>query len=109
MIQAEIRLKGSEFSFELQGHADFDPGNDIVCSGVSAIAYALLGYIENNQDLITDIYENDSCSGFVSVKLSGDAAMTPAFEMAAIGLMQIAKEYPDNVKVSFFAGGQCCS
>jgi uncharacterized protein YsxB (DUF464 family) len=109
MIQADIRIDGNEFSFELQGHAEFNPGNDIVCAGVSAIAYALLGYLENNQDRITDFYENDICSGFICIRLSGADALTPAFEMAAIGIMQIANQYPENVKANFFAGGQHCS
>ncbi len=41
MITIRFRKKSDEYlSFEVDGHAEYaDPGEDIVCAGVSAIAF----------------------------------------------------------------------
>lgn len=90
---------------EVKGHAEFNPGNDIVCSAVSALAYTLAGAIQNigfddsvfkekPGDYLLDIKFKDA-----SVKAI-DRAKT-IFEAIYIGIWQIANTYPDNVSVEF--------
>ena len=83
----------------ITGHAQYSAGNDIVCAGVSAIAYAFLGYLQN-----FPLYEakESPCANeqglFVRIYTT-DPGILAAYEMAVIGLMQIAAKYPDNVCV----------
>lgn len=80
------------------GHADYDEnGKDIVCSAVSSLCTSLANTLlkygvpkecirmkEGNFLVNAYIVENHSyCEG--------------AFDMAVIGLRQIAEEYPENV------------
>lgn len=87
----------------VQGHAGFDMcGRDIVCSSISAICYALLGYLENYAPETSDYTTN---SGELAVFSSGGEGVDAAFEMAAIGLLQIAHQHPDNLVVHISAIG----
>lgn len=84
----------------IYGHAGFDSeGKDIVCSAVSAIGWALLGFLENNAN-DTSEYAYLSDSGKLAICAFASEVVDAAFDMALIGLMQIAKKYPDYVRVS---------
>lgn len=86
----------------ISGHAGYDSeGRDIVCSAVSAIAYALLGFLENEANDASD-YAYMTESGLLGVTAAASDRVDVAFDMALIGLMQIAKNYPDYVRVSIF-------
>lgn len=97
MIRARYRTDGTAHSLILTGHANYaEAGKDIVCAGCSAIVYALLGWLENHVDDLayssTNVEPGDTwayCEG------GSDTAI--AFEMAAIGLEQIANAYPDHM------------
>lgn len=109
MIRIKYRAEGGQRWLKMEGHAieersgggvqpsDLVGGQgNIVCAGASAILYALLGYLCNNEDVLGEVRTRDS---------SGDAeaycryGAEEAFEMAVIGLMQIAKQYPELVTV----------
>ena len=84
----------------IYGHAGYDEeGRDIVCSAVSSIGYALLGFLENEAD-DTSEYAYFTESGKLVVSANASASVDAAFKMAVIGLRQIAKQYPDHVRVS---------
>jgi uncharacterized protein YsxB (DUF464 family) len=84
----------------MEGHAGYNAGNDIVCAGCSALAYALLGWIANNAESVS-VDEASDREGLVTVCASGDERFGAAFDTAVIGLSQIAKRYPDNVRVEW--------
>lgn len=99
MIRAKYQTDGEQHGLTLVGHADYsDAGRDIVCAAVSSIVYALLGWMENNSE---DIAWNDTsvASGDVMIRCEGGARTGAAFDMAAIGLEQIAMKYPDCVEI----------
>ena len=102
MIQVKASSDGGRYRFRMEGHAEYNPGNDIVCAGASAIAYSLLGYLHNAPEHIEVVEELIEESGLVSIRLQGDETLSHAFDMAVIGLMQIAVKYPENISVKIF-------
>lgn len=93
------RSNEGERELTIQGHAGFsEHGNDIVCAGASAIAYTLLGYLANCEDVIDINYVDRS--GDFSLVCKGDSIrVQTAFEMALIGFMQLEGTYPQCVRV----------
>lgn len=76
----------------LTGHAGYHAGNDIVCAAISALVYALVGYLDSvDADYICDIGD-----GTATVECE---THTMAFETVLAGLRMIAVEYPENLQV----------
>lgn len=99
MLHIRYERCGKEHSLAMTGHAGYDEyGKDIVCAAASAIVFALLGWLENNGD---DLKGNLTSveSGNVWISCEGGGKTAAAFEMARIGLEQIAKKYPEFVMV----------
>lgn len=95
MINIKVSVKDDDYSVEAEGHALFNPGNDIVCSAVSALFYAFAGFLHNSSVVKrADIHLN---SGDAKIKARGD--IQQAFDMFMIGLLQIEKAYPNNIKM----------
>ena len=87
-----------EHELSIYGHAGYDnEGRDIICSAVSAIAYALLGFLENEANDTSD-YDYMTESGKLCVTADTSERVDAAFDMALIGLAQIARQYPDYVR-----------
>ena len=81
------------------GHAGYSgEGNDIVCAGVSAIVYALLGFLHNQPDKEKRLTGRVESGETVIFWQGDDQASSSAFRMAEIGLLQIAQKYPEYVK-----------
>lgn len=99
MIRVWYRREGDSHSLKMDGHADYaGHGEDIVCSGVSAIVCALLGWLENNsEDLSYCDYEAES--GSVHIDCEGGERTAAVFEMTAIGLLQIEDSYKDHLEI----------
>lgn len=93
MIVVELKNEGDKYNVCGIGHADYNPGNDIVCSAVSMLFYAFVGYLVNSN--IECKYTLDS--GNSRIEAVGDAK--ECFEMLKIGVLQLEEKYPDNVKV----------
>lgn len=105
MTEIHYQQTGEKVRISIVGHAAFNPGNDIVCAGVSAITFQLLGVLAqmDEQKLIYDQHV-DVEDGFVIVQFS---LVPEEFETWDIvwnvirtGWQNIADEYPDNVIVS---------
>ena len=100
MIQADFRVGDHDYDLTIQGHAGYsDAGNDIVCAGVSAIAYTLLGFLDNHSDDIESISAQVK-SGDLCIRCSGGEKVRLAYDMAMIGIQQIAMKYPRHVQVT---------
>ena len=83
----------------ISGHAGYaEVGKDIVCAGVSAIAFALLGYLENiDKTVVSDIKDEEGYICIVSNSI--DKRVEAAFDMALLGLRQLELAYPDHINV----------
>jgi len=87
---------------DLKGHAGYNPGNDVVCAGISALAFALVGTLKNIQDIsFTRLqYQNG-----VTVEIepfadeTEQAVVDAVFMTVLIGLKQIEKQYPNHIQV----------
>lgn len=84
----------------ISGHADYDHhGSDIVCAAASALGFALLGFLEDRDDGGVD-YDYLAESGRMDITAAKTPETETAFELTMIGLMQMARKYPNNVRVT---------
>ena len=84
----------------INGHAGYDDaGRDIVCAAVSSLGWALIGFLENSANDTSD-YAHLTDSGRLAISSVSAPDVDAAFKLTVIGLMQIAKKYPDFVRVS---------
>lgn len=94
MTEVKYRNSRTNHELEIVNHHD-----DIrACAGISAIAWALAGAVTNECDLDTLIMED----GHVHIKCvdarkRNAKALNNYFQMAIIGLKQIALEYPGTI------------
>lgn len=99
MIRAQYRKDGDSHFLKLTGHANYaEHGEDIVCAGASSLVYSLLGWMENNSEDMA-YTDADVHSGSVEITCEGGERTATAFEMTAIGLLQLADSYPDHVEI----------
>ena len=96
MIRVKISSSGKTQRLWIRGHASYGPaGGDIVCAGVSAVAYALLGYLAN---CAPDSRVTEKPGELRVVCRAGEKALC-GFEMARAGMELIAEKYPGYVMV----------
>lgn len=99
MIQARYDRDGEMHTLSVNGHAGYSPkGQDIVCAGVSAIVYALIGWLENNSE-DTRFVSIDENNGEAVIACEGDEKVSAVFYMAAIGIEGIMNTYPSHVDI----------
>ena len=100
MIRAQYRKDGNIHALTVTGHAEYSShGDDIVCAGASSIIYALLGWLENNSEDL-EYSDADVHSGNVHIECEGGERTAVAFEMMAIGLMQLQDAYASHVEIT---------
>ena len=103
MIEITFVCFGNNFfEYHSKGHADYNPGNDIVCAAVSALSYALLGTLENVKDASTD-HKIKNGNMFISItplNKSVHAIANTVFTTIYIGLKQLELTYPEHVNVT---------
>ena len=104
MINITFVCFGNNFyEFHSEGHSGLNPGNDIVCAGVSALSYALLGTLKNIQNLSV---EHNIQDGNMSIEIKSSenkavhAIANTVFTTVYIGLKQLEISYPNHVKVN---------
>ena len=100
MIDIHLRVGDHAYELTIQGHAGYDAGgHDIVCAGVSAIAYTLLGFLKSIEYDIGSTSAQVN-SGGLHLMCQGGEKVETAIDMAMIGLQQIAAKYPKHVSVT---------
>lgn len=99
MIRARYERDGEAHTLSVNGHARYaKKGEDIVCAGVSAIIYALIGWLENNSE-DTNFVSIDEINGEAIISCEGDDKVSAVFYMAAVGIESIMNTYPDHVSI----------
>lgn len=96
MTQAYIEIDGGQCLLALRDHAT---GSESVCAGVSALAFALAGYLANAEEHLEEVYTNTVERGKVCIHCKGDAFVEEAFRLTAVGLLQIEAKEPDYIRV----------
>lgn len=99
MTSVYAQRSGRRCILSAQGHAT---GNKEVCAAISGILYALAGYLANvTPERYIEFYENKMESGHVLLDFNGDDCTAAAFEMAVIGLEQIAQKHQEFIQVKY--------
>jgi len=87
----------------IDGHAGYNPGNDIVCAAVSALGMALAGSLRAVRDL--DIVRCECRGGKLRIEtrpLAAAAEQAPVdavYRTVYVGLKQVEAGYPQHVRV----------
>ena len=96
MIEVYLKRRGGYYRLYVTGHADYAPGHDIVCAGVSALTGALLALASTD----------GACRHLRTLARRGElflccrGGLGKAFEATALGLAGIARAYPGHVRVT---------
>ena len=95
MISAQFFKEDDRLHLSMRGHAEHNEnGVDVVCAGVSAIVFALAGYLVNfAEDAV--IHRLEYGCAELECGLDAEAVL----KQTLIGLLQIRMEYPDSVCV----------
>lgn len=96
MITAKMTHCGNCYTLDVDGHAGFNPGNDVVCSGVSVLCQSLMSWCANSDE--AHITELDARSGKFHIIAFGRTH--DVFSMVALGLKGIEANYPKNISVN---------
>ncbi|MDR1117087.1 MAG: ribosomal-processing cysteine protease Prp [Oscillospiraceae bacterium] len=99
MIEVKLSSDKDFYTLEISGHAGYAESNDIVCAGVSAVAFSLLGYILSLSPEVSGLNYTAE-SGYFKLEAGGGDFVKAAFGMAGTGIAQICGSYPQNVKIS---------
>lgn len=97
MIHICYSHDGSHHNLQITGHAGYAPaGSDIVCAGVSALSFALLGYLRQ----MGTVVEEAACrKGGLTLRCGAGTQADAAFQMALAGYQIIARTYPQYAEV----------
>ena len=88
-----------EIIIELTGHADYNPGNDIVCSAISAFVYALINLVKDSEDHgDAKIYELIEEPGHIKFRFN-HKHWQQYKRFYLTGMYMIADHYPDHLEV----------
>lgn len=100
MTQATIcDGKCGEIVIELTGHADYNPGNDVVCAAISTFTYALINLVRaaEKQGEAT-IYELIEDSGHIKLRFR-HKQWQQYKRFYLTGMYMIADHYPKHLEV----------
>ena len=95
MISSCVNDNGKELALCMEGHAGFaEQGKDIVCAAASMLGQALVSALGGVSGITLNVRISPG-------KLYVDATSTPEtramFKVAAAGLSDLTKKYPQNV------------
>ena len=95
MIEVRATDKGGYFTIQLDGHANFNPGNDVVCAAASTLIQTFAASAENGIGGAS-VSLIEFSSGKATVKIKGGGAL---YRSCVLGFMMLEKAHPENVKV----------
>lgn len=102
MITVYYAGSGEEHELSIEGHAEYAAhGQDIVCAGVSALAQALIGWLEDNGQYVSEMVGPVIQQGRLWVSCKGNKKVTIAFQVALMGMKQIAEAYPRHMELRY--------
>jgi uncharacterized protein YsxB (DUF464 family) len=102
MTNIRITSKQNVYILNEEGHAEFNPGNDIVCSAISALTYTLVCGARNIEGVkfITErLLPGDVRVVMTTKTESAMKALDVLFDTFTCGFLMLEKSYPKNVHV----------
>lgn len=102
MTNIKIRSKDNVYVLVVEGHAGYNPGNDIVCSAISALVYTYVCGAKNIEgvDFITERM-NPGDVRVVMTTMTDDArmALDVLYQTFLCGFLMLQENYSKNVIV----------
>lgn len=94
-----ISITISPTFLSVYGHAGYNPGNDIVCAGVSALVQT---FEAAAKEFTTDRLESSMQDGnaVISWPRAPTKELSLLIDSTCLGLLRMAGSYPDNIKVT---------
>ena len=104
MIRVDIfRKKNNIVKLEMDGHAEYSEGDDIVCASASSVAFAVLNGIENVINVKSGYEVGD---GYLFFVLPDDLDINDIDKVRILTktfylfIKELESQYPQNVKVT---------
>lgn len=94
-----IHVNITPASLSVQGHAGYNPGNDIVCSAVSALVQTFEASAREftTDEIISSLEDGDAV---ISWPRAPTKELSLLIDSLYLGLCMMAESYPNNVSVS---------
>lgn len=102
MIRIDITETEQEYKLIMSGHADYNPGNDIVCAAASILGQTAVQVMYELEDagqveMIHDIVSNGQI--YLEVKVAGSESMLfERMKTIRTGFELLSSTYPDHVR-----------
>lgn len=94
-----ISIMISPTFLSVSGHAGYNPGNDIVCAGVSALVQTFeMSAREFTTDKINSSMEDGNA--VIAWPRAPTKELSLLIDSTCLGLILMAGSYPDNIKIS---------
>lgn len=97
MIEISAHRRANNFNVSIKGHAMYSSGEDILCSAVSILYYALVAAAE--KDMFVKSLETNTQKGLGEISFSGGGESRGAYKMAIEGFSMLARQFPENIKI----------
>ena len=95
MTRVYIEMDAPHYTLSAQGHAT---GSVEVCAAVSGLLYALAGYLACSERAARR--RHVMAPARACLEYDGDETVEAAYDMAAMGLHQLQRAYPELVRVT---------
>lgn len=94
-----IRVDVTPVSISVSGHAGYNPGNDIVCSAVSALVQTFEASVREftTDEIISSLEDGDAV---ISWPRAPTRELSLLIDSLYLGLCMMAESYPENITVS---------
>lgn len=98
VIQTSVVRRGiyREYALTMDGHAGFNPGNDVICAALSCLFFSLCNYLDSIASPEVEIVQD---GGYGSVRCRGGLRVRLAFEFCVFAFRMLSSSYPENVRV----------
>ena len=88
-----------KYTLDVQGHADYDPGHDIVCAACSVLTETYFHAVLKNVEKIASMYKHPGDCKMVFVTDKEGTVADTIYQTILSGFKLLSYTYPDNVHV----------
>lgn len=104
MTLMRIREDTETVQIDVEGHAGYNPGNDIVCAAISTMCYALINRLQimYGHNELADLIVIDDPGDFHITVVKNHGSRQKWYytrEFFVTGMEMIAEQYPDYLEV----------
>lgn len=103
MTEVKCRKEGREYTIDIEGHAGYRPGMDIVCSAASVLGYTLINALSDIEaDRVNvNTYEDGELHINIVPAEKDSEKVKIVIDTIMLGYELLAEQYPENVSVEW--------